>query len=323
MTNAPSSVCPLCPLACDDLVVDVSGLSIAEVCSIVEKYRVGENRDGTQPLSFQAQRRPLRVVTTGVDLLTARELVRLKTRGSIELTIEADPSIDAMLQTISRDGIVSATLSEVATRSDSVWFFGEVESTWPRVLKFAGSDRLDEDSIHRKSQVTAEQLAELFPGKQSAWEDSKYAAVFIGPGAFSPGEEPISSAFLARLIRQRNQTSRCVGITLDQAATLRSVSLWSRNRSPESNGDGRQDIRIGTPMNECSESATIQVGGQDMGPAFADSYIATSVAGIHHASMVIRGDGSVSLPLTATIPSDLPTVAEVLGRIIGVEESVV
>lgn len=320
MTNATSSVCPLCPLACDDLVVEETGVSVIDDCSIVEKFRISENRGEAEPSSSRDNRQPLRVITTGVDLLTARELVRLDMLGKIELTIEADPSIDAMLQTISRDGIVSATLAEVATRSDSVWFFGDVESTWPRVAKFAGLEQLSEDSVHRMSQVSAEQLAELFPATKFSWEDSMYAAVFIGPGAFCSGEELISSAFMARLIRKRNLTSRCVCITLDQAATLRSVSLWSRNRSPESKFSGRHDIRIGTPRNETSEPTTIQLGGQDLGPAYADSYIATSVAGVHHRSMVIRGDGSVSLPLIGTIPSDLPTVSAALQRIVGVEE---
>ena len=209
---------------------------------------------------------------------------------------------------------MSATLAEVATRSDSIWFIGDIESTWPRVPKFVGLERIGEDSIRRNSQVTAEQLAELFPATESPWDDAKYAAIFIGPGAFAPGEELLSSAFVARLVRKRNQTSRCVCITLDQATTLRSVSLWSRNHSPESDFRGQPDIRIGTPMSKTSIPATIQLGGQDWGPAYAASYVTTSVAGVHHRSMVIRGDGSVSLPLTGTIPSDLPTVPEALNQ---------
>ena len=320
MTKATTSICPLCPLNCDDLVVRTNESPSADDCSIVQDFRFDEDRGLVEPTFLRADQRPFRVITTGVDLLAAREVVRLESLGRIELTVEADPSIEAMLQTISRDGIVSATLAEVATRADFVYLLGDVESTWPRISTVADFGRLNDGSVHRRSKVAAEELAEIFVESGVIGGGSKYAAILIGPEAFQPGEEAISSALVARFVRQRNQTSRCVCVTLDYATTLRSVSLWSHNQSPESKLDGRPDIRIGTPLNKRSEPATVQLGGQDLGIAYADSYIATSVAGIHHRSMLIRGDGAVSLPLAAVISSELPTVSEVLQRVINIKE---
>lgn len=323
MTNSSLIVCPLCPLACDDVKIDSLGALVANECPIVETFRFSEKRGEFLTSPFADEVEPLRVVTTGVDLVAARNLIRLEELGKIKLTIESDPSIEAMLQTISRDGIVSATLAEVAARSDAVWLLGDVESAWPRLSSVVRLNRIDGDVVHRQSKVSAEQLAEMFSSMETSWGDSKYASVLIGPNAFVSGEESISSAFVARAVRLRNQTSRCVCVTLDSAATLRSVHLWNHNRLPESVSCDHFDIRIGTPMNGESVSAKLQIGGQDLGDSHAECYLPTAIAGIHCRSMVVRGDGSVSLPLSASVRSDQPSIVDTLNQILGMEPAVV
>ncbi|TWU16950.1 formylmethanofuran dehydrogenase [Allorhodopirellula heiligendammensis] len=337
-----SIVCPLCPLHCDDVQIDDQGLLAANGCPIVASALPVEHSppDRAEFVISSEPSRPLRVVTTGVDLLTARQLASWQAAGRISLTIESDPSIEALLQTASRDGIVSATLADVATHADLVWMIGRVDQTWPRItekLRLGSSDS-NAKQVQRFSQCTADELTGLATaienGEASSsatgelarnanhWMSSKYAAILVGPGAFASGEESLSATMLARLARLRNAKERCVLLTLDAAATLRSVCLWSSNTSPDATDAGGQtdagrqevefDLRIGSPLSTESRTAKVQLGGSDPGPALAGAYRASAVAGLHRPSMVIRGDGSVSLPLAAPAKVNLLSVAQFL-----------
>lgn len=322
-------VCPLCPLHCDDVRIDVDGVMEANGCPIVAavpSLAVSPPDRGSFAI-LDDLKTPIRVVTSGVDLTTARQLSRWQAAGKIDLKIESDPSIEALLQTASRDGIVSATLADVATHADLVWMIGRVDQTWPRL---AEKLRLDADGsiatrVKRFEQWTADELACFAAAIESgevscsatgelarhldAWMSSEYAAILIGPGAFVRGEESLSATMLARLVRQRNTKKRAVLLTLDAATTLRSVCLWSSNTSPEATADVHCDsgfgIRIGSPLDSSSPAANVQMGGADPGPEQATIYRGSSIAGLHRPGMVIRGDGSVSLPLAAAVKTDL------------------
>lgn len=332
-------VCPLCPLHCDDVRIDEHGVLEASGCPIV----AAASPVAISPLDrgdfaiFGDAKTPIRVVTTGVDLTTARQLSRWQTAGRIELTIESDPSIEALLQTASRDGIVSATLADVATHADLVWMIGRVDQAWPRLAEKLRLERngCSETRVQRFEQCTADELsrfAAAIGGEEvsysasdelachvDAWTASEYAAILIGPEAFASGEESLSATMLARLIRQRNAKKRAVLLTLDAASTLRSVCLWSSNTSPVATADVQCvsgfDIRIGSPLGEKSPTAKVQTGGCDPGPELAAAYRPSSIAGLHRRGMVIRGDGSVSLPLAAALKSDLRSEIDLLNDI--------
>ncbi|WP_404309970.1 hypothetical protein [Neorhodopirellula lusitana] len=262
--------------------------------------------------------RPLNVVTTGTDLITSRRLVEWQSQGKIALSIESDPSTEAMRETASRDGMISATLAEVATHGDFIWLVGDVEQTYPRIAEKLRLNSAPQPRVIRHSQLSAEQLANIAASPGDLWQDSKYACLLVGPAAFKEGEETITATMATRLIRSRNKAARAVAVTLDAAATLRAVSLWTSNTSPSESNRTRIDIRIGSALSKASRPATIQIGGQDPGPKQATAYLATSIPGLHHTSMTLRGDGSVSLPLSGHCRTNLQpltsTIQKVLSR---------
>ncbi|MCM2371298.1 formylmethanofuran dehydrogenase [Aporhodopirellula aestuarii] len=343
-TSDQTFVCPLCPLHCDDVQISKTGEWIADGCSLVSEFGpqlIAPMDRGEIDVDVTKLTRPIRGVTTGVDLATARQLSDWHHGGKIDLTIESDPSIQALIEVISRDGIVSATLADVATHADLVWMIGDVEKTWPRLLaklrrKSANGGK---NGVMRFGSCSADALAEFAAATESAsrlagqttakascptqkidrWHSAQYAAIIVGPGAFKAGEETISATMLCRIARLRNQNTRCVLLTLDAAATLRSVCLWKTNESPASVEDqltnAAFDVRLGSPRCSDSRPAALQIGGVDPGPRLAKAYRASSIAGLHRRGMVIRGDGSVSLPLSAPIPSDMVTPGEVLSRL--------
>ncbi len=344
-----SIACPLCPLHCDDVRVSDTGDLIADHCSIVDEFNSSSPSSDREPTTLDSAKRlsgdngkRWRLVTTGVDLATARQLSDWQRDGQIDLTIESDASIQAILEVISRDGIVSATIADVATHADLIWTFGRVDEAWPRLMQkicqgprgdanenvcrfgecsadslsqFAAATRPDSGSV---SNVSAETSGPA--GQIARWSSSKYTAILVGPGAFAPGEESISAAMLCRLVRLRNADSRCVLVTLDSAATLRSVCLWKTNESPSSiapdNTDVTFDIRLGSPLNRDSCPSALQIGGIDPGPKLAHAYRSSSIAGLHRRGMTIRGDGSVSLPLAAPMTGERPTPCEIIRELI-------
>ena len=326
-------VCPLCPLHCDDVCVnDQEQLGCGGNCWILDGFPSLKSlpTDRGDLVTRGDTDKPLRVITTGVELSLARQLSNWQQSGRVEITIESDESIEALLQVTSRDGSVSATLADVATHADLVWMIGEVEQTWPRL---AEKLRLQSDSevsdskviVQRVTQWSADDVTELASAIErgdahhefaTQWSSAGYAAILIGPQAFVAGEADLSATMLARLVRRRNAEARCVLLTLDAGVTLRSVCLWNTNESPSGtwgrDDRTRFDIRIGSPWNADSPAANLQIGGRDPGLELASAYRACSIAGLHHRGMVIRGDGSVSLPLEAVRDEKLPRVTELM-----------
>ncbi|SMP39840.1 hypothetical protein SAMN06265222_101368 [Neorhodopirellula lusitana] len=316
MTEEARIVCPLCPLACDDVIVNSSGQLMVDGCEIASQFTMSSDRGDTDSVLASLPKRPWQVVTTGADLVTARSLLDLQASSQIDLAIESDPSVEAMLQSASRDGMIAATLAEVATRSDLIWLIGNAEQAYPRIAQKLRLNSAASPHVIRQQSISAEQLAAIASNPQELWQDSSYASLLIGPGAFLTGEEAISSTMVSRLTRLRNETARATTLTMDAAATLRSVSLWTRNHIPGDSQDISVDVRLGTPISTHAAPAKIQIGGHDPGPDQADAYIASSIAGLHKQSMIIRGDGSISLALSTPIASDLSSSSAVLQRLL-------
>ncbi|MFG0254980.1 MAG: formylmethanofuran dehydrogenase [Rhodopirellula sp. JB053] len=333
---------------CDDVLADKDGELTANSCPIVDQFNSSRPRRDRIPAEGVRlpSTEPLRIVTTGVDLATARQLTDWQSQGKVQVEIETDASLHALQQTISRDGIVSATIADVATHADMVWMIGGITEAWPRLPEKLRRSSCD-DSVWNHNNCSADDLANLsallhaigdseddqasestgttdaagdFETLARRWKSAKYTAVIVGPNAFTPGEESLSATMLCRIIREQNTDARCVLITLDSGATLRSVSMWKTNTSPESTITSSSlqsfDIRIGSPLKRDSRPATLQIGGTDPGPETANSYQACSTAGIDRPGMSIRGDGSVSLPLLGPLTSHHPTPCEIMDRLL-------
>ena len=348
-------VCPLCPLHCDDVRIESDARLIVDGCHVVDDFPSLRDHPvdrGEIDMTTSPANRPLRVVTTGVDLASARQLSNWQSAGRISLTIESDPSIQAVMDVTSRDGIVTATLADVALHADVIWMIGGVEKSWPRIAeKLRLTPHNDAPTVvERFPQCSAEQLTELasaieHPRVSGAddgnsihalavhadrWKDARYAAILIGPGAFTSGEESIAATMLARLVRRANAKTRSVLVILDAGATLRSVCLWKTNTAPTSmstsmstsistSTDAAQpvfDIRIGSPLGSDSPSTRLQISGIDPGASLATAFRSCSVAGLHRPGMTIRGDGSVSLPLERLVDSEFASASEVIASML-------
>jgi len=339
MTNAVVShepfVCPLCPLHCDDVRVGDAGRWQASGCPIAEGFSPEQDSTVTGPCSRgdvleilpSLTVDPLPVVTAGVDLVTARALARWQQDGHVQLAVESDASIAAVTSVVSRDGGVGCTLAAMFDRADWVWTIGAVDKAWPRFATRGRRDALTGRGGHWHSsrQMTAQQLAD-WSGRcrigdrtdpiAATWLESRYGVVVVGPQAFPDEEAEPAVAILGRTIRQRNESSRAAWLTLDPAVTVKSVWAWQFNQTP-STATIRTHwtapmpvVRLGTPLSQDAPKVRLQIGGRDPGKSQAEVFCSAAAAGWHHASMTIRGDGSVSLPLSQMVGGGPPTIAE-------------
>ncbi|EGF27107.1 molybdopterin-binding domain-containing protein [Rhodopirellula baltica] len=354
MSELSRVVCPLCPLHCDDVVVNADGSVRANGCEIAESAGSLVNQvartDEAILARIAACKQPIRVITSGVDLVAARQLVQWQSDGVIEVEIESDPSLQAIGTVTRRDGIVAATLSEVVTHADLVWLIGEVDPAWPRLEEKLRLESAVSSATHGKRQVkrwerwtadfagrmhhaiehldTTEEGSE-FQTRGKHFHESSYAAIVIGPGAFDADEAEMTAAMVARITRRRNESARCVCVTLDPAATLRSVHAWQTNESlasivSDSETDSTPVIRlvgIGHRMSD-DRSVDLQIGGCDPGVEHAKAFMPASPWAD---SMVIRGDGSVTLPLQvpAALSVNSPTAIEQLQTVLPESRTVV
>ncbi|WDQ18480.1 hypothetical protein [Rhodopirellula sp. P2] len=354
MSEPSGVVCPLCPLHCDDVMVNSDGSVQANGCEIAESagslVTQVARTDEAMLARIAARKQPIRVITSGVDLVAARQLVQWQSDGVIEVEIESDPSIQAIGTVTRRDGIVAATLSEVVTHADLVWLIGEVDPAWPRLeekLRFESARSgatIDKRQVKRWERWTADFAGRMhhaiehpdeteagleFQTWSQCFRDSSYAAIVIGPGAFDAEEAEMTAAMVARITRRRNESARCVCVTLDPAATLRSVHAWQTNESlnavsVDDEIDSAPVIRLVGIGHQTSvdRSVDLQIGGRDPGVENAKAFMPASP---WMNSMVIRGDGSVTLPLhtPTALSSDFPTAIEQLQKVLPESRTVV
>lgn len=335
-------VCPLCPLHCDDLWTDDADRWRAHGCPIAEDWQPAsrpKSRGDVRAAMASFTAGPFQIVTSGVDLVTARALARWQRSGRIRVAVESDPSIAAVASVVSRDGGVGCTLGAMLDRADWVWTIGAVDSTWPRLASRSCRDELVRRGGHWHStrRSTADQVAD-WAGRCRAgdrtdplvdtWLEAGYAVVVVGPDAFPAEQAELAVAVVGRTIRERNGTSRAAWLTLDPAVTIKSVWAWQFNSAPpvstvgvtdnveETEGIGADQaaaaaaIRLGSPLTKAAPKVRMQIGGTDPGESLAEVFWDAGLAGCHHASMTIRGDGSVSLPLSSVCAGGPPTIAE-------------
>ncbi|MGB7324350.1 MAG: hypothetical protein WBD31_05725 [Rubripirellula sp.] len=246
------------------------------------------------------------VATASASLSQSRWLAGLLRDGIIELTIDQTQSMAAMRSTIARDGNISATLGDVKKHADVVWAIGSPETAMPRIW-----ERLECKPVS-DTMLGASELADRFFAIRNgaavigsvaqAIASAKYLAVVIGPGGFLPGEEIATAELLVKWVIDRNRemksgSQRVVLLAIDPAATLRSVVGWQTNERIKPTL-GPVDLRIGD-ASEATYPAKLQVGGIDPGAEMAESFLAATVPGIDFDDAVIRGDGTVTLPLEA------------------------
>ena len=282
------------------------------------------------------------LIATTTDLQSARQLSQLHRQGLIRLHIETTPTLAAFRMTIRRDGVVAVTLSDIRRHADLICTIGDVDRWTPRLMqRLAVCDGIDDPTTRRialPEGISADQAARLSrllidedaPGGSDndslvirlarSIHSASYVAMIFAPDAFRESEAIAAAAMLNRLIMQLNGRRRAVLLQLDPAATLRSVFAWQTNESINecsTEAVGNLSVRIGNAFDEQNAlPVDVQIGGLDPGQDHAAVYVPAATVGIHRRGVVVRGDGSVTLPLDQIEQTDRLPAAEWLAKAI-------
>lgn len=279
------------------------------------------------------------VFTTAADLQTSRHLERLRSAGKLVCMSDSTPTQAAIRSSANRDGSITATWGAVARYADLIWVIGRPQLSMPRWLERL-RDRKQQVGLIEWPNADAETLADLAViemnddtnGHDSpsvewsarcrelhyAVQASRYVGVLVGDQAFDPATAFASAAMLNRIVRHWNGSRRAAIVHFDPSWTMRAVTAWTRNESLADYdsvvhpGDELADrhfvIRLGDPPSHTKRRATVQLGGTDPGVELANAYAPAAMVGVHRAGSVIRGDGTVTLPLALLSESKWPPV---------------
>ena len=153
MSDASPIVCPFCSLGCElTIETNLDCSSFASLsdrttsCTLAKDFwhqavapdeprlvqkrtSVAEAQNYLRRLASSA--RHARIVTSECDLLTARQLEALTTKPMFDWWVESTPAEQAWHRVTSRDGIVSASLGDIALHADLFWFIGDISSSAP------------------------------------------------------------------------------------------------------------------------------------------------------------------------------------------------
>tara|TARA_R110002049_G_scaffold285698_2_gene466807 strand:- start:14336 stop:15409 length:1074 start_codon:yes stop_codon:yes gene_type:complete len=344
-------VCPFCPLHCDDLQVGDDG-AVNVRCDIAVRSfanavnpssaRIGDKpatlAEATRFVQNQIQSKPPAVLSGSQPLSVARRLHDMQADGLIDWHLSQTATHRSLRRTISRDGVIAATLADVKRHADCIWSIGNVDrKIIPRIDEWLSPPQGQAVSFIASGGITTRQLGDLLhairrgqspidPALTPVFDtlsNSRYLAVAWFDDGFDPIEAEASSAILLDLISllnepQEDRDRRAVLLSFDPCQTIQNVSLWRENRIL---GDANEldlaaliagetiVVRLGQLPGR-SDFVSAQLGGEDPGPESAQVYIPVSVEGVHHTDMIVRGDSAVTLPLMATAKSELPSAID-------------
>jgi hypothetical protein len=320
-----SWVCPFCPLHCEDVSFG-DDLSPRVPCDRLDfsikslskpRHRIANDFVPWSTMVQWAKQQsfgdPIAVRVSTATLSQSKTLLCWHQENRIELTIDRSADESAMIDVMSRDAIITATLGDVRTHADFVWVLGDRSKDSDQGV-FARLNRWISESakvIHGQAiepelfqKVTTAVLRHR-PSENAvadAMLAASYVAILVCPGALSRDDRASTAA--AELInglvtRLNSQTisgrnRRAVIVNLNSNSTIDTVSLWQSNRKPTNSSNA--SVRWGSPVSDLSP-VRLQIGGVDPGPKLADGFVATQIAGVEYSDITVRGDSSVTLPL--------------------------
>ncbi len=362
---ASTFVCPFCPLCCDDLQWPVQTSSTTSnespqlQCPVAATEleaarnpmppRIDTSAFDFSELDLSSLRQTLKLSAAPVvafdqeTIEESKELVSWHERGLVRFA--ADGPLDelhAAARTISRDGVVTATLGDIRTHAETIWLIGECESRWtrlPRQLERPAGQLIQSASVsasmiaglienRRNRDLRIDHDAGLTSAEQETILQSNSLAVILTDAPFAEGEAIAAADLLVKFISESNtaiderRLRRAVLVNLTAHSNLAAVMLWARNQSlVDTLTELPPEIRIGSPhrkhlANEPPQ-VKLQIGGIDPGPELARCFLPSGRPGIHSAATTLRADGSVTLPLTKQCDTSLPMRLELLRSVIG------
>lgn len=325
--NDPGIVCPFCPLHCDD--VSIAG---PLDCSILRKEvdrlqaeaplpRVGSDTVTVENAMAAARAclsdaGPATLLVSSATISQAKAIVE----SGFLVAIESSETSVAVQKATARCGTITATLADIKQHADQIVLLGNVEQTIPRLMEQLGDPSCVESSPTPNADSIAEMATAIRQGNLFA--DRSYVAFLLDSTALNANDADAAVELLIETIlwmnsAGREKRQRAVLVSLDPLASLRCVSAWSDGKrlpvSTPSDFNGRT-IRLGEPGTD-HHSANIQIGRIDPGSELAGIYLPASTPGIHHIDSVIRGDGTVTLPLGKVQKSNSLSAADVISRL--------
>jgi hypothetical protein len=322
MTNAPI-VCPCCPLHCDDLdrgkfLAGQTGCGIADkhVPSVLRLERASK----IGPIDWETCRRWVseakQIIVSGhvIDLETSRAISEFASHTGAKVT--AQGSNPSALAVLAREGAYLTTLGELSSAETSLMVIGDVASHWPRIEERLGAYRrvvrwADSDDLPERIAALRAALKGVDVPRQAEnqWlteavsfvNTSTYLVLLVTPLAESKSCSPIIWSSLLGMVRERNKSSRAAILGFDISTTLRSVMASRLDPLPQLSTSDDTSLRIiFSPFGEDFPdlpNSTVVIGMAKKNLKSNQRLLPARVPGIHQSGIVIRGDGSVTLPL--------------------------
>jgi len=319
-----SVVCPCCPLHCDD--IDAASLrSGATGCSVadarlatIRSESLATVDDGIIEKCRQWISEASAITLTGhvIDLETSRAIADVVRQTNA--TTNFDGGNPWMRETITREGGFFSTLGELKQRGRVLMVIGDVVRHWPRLTSILQDAKRiahwkDDEQLASKlaslrlmvtkrfgatdiTDPTVIDVAERIAPLESL-------IILVAPLEESVSRSPVIYSSLLGLVRDLNQVKRASILTFDHSLTVRSV-LATRDESralPFATPAASLCIHF-APFGESKSKSlpgqkTIVIGSGDAVFHKNEISLPASVPGYHHRAIVIRGDGSVTLPI--------------------------
>lgn len=259
----------------------------------------------------------------------------------------------AYCETFARDGGFATTLGDAAAAHTSVILIGDPSQRWPRLSQriaragelyaWQNTNRLSERLAHlrRLLRRSAEPAPTGDPDLVACRElcNRAISVVFVVvPEVLGAGEAIPVWSTVTGLLRDLNGRIRAALLRFDETLTFRSVRAWNGQQAA---GNGLAQAQSAAdlvielvPWNAddatCagaiaveeaySAARRITIGWQSatseaVSTASQTCYLPASAGGIGRAAIVLRGDGSVALPLRPLVVTALPSPAELLAQL--------
>lgn len=312
MSATVVSTCPSCPLLCDDGVDCVISRQAKQDISALP--RIGSRIEGISPqqvIDWFGKNETVTIEANGIDMAAAKEVLAI----DAELTTYRTSTQKAIALATTRDGVIRGTLGDVRRHADLIYMIGSVEAQTPRFLDRVLHESASPELISMPDGILARDIPKLFDDLSF---ESKYTAIVLGPDAFTPSEADLAAVMIVRKLRQHNEESRSALVTMDSAATIDSVSLWTRGFSVASTTDDHVDIKIqGSLASPSPTKARLQIGGSDGGLATCEAFLPIATPGFDAMGIAVRGDSTVTLSLVAPQTTDRMSLTTALHQLVG------
>lgn len=290
-----------------------------------------------------------------LDLQTARSVCRFAEQTGADVQVATDPAATAetaaYLESFTRDGGFATTLGDAAAPHTSVILIGDPAMRWPRlqqrlaragkVYTWQNTERLSERLAHLRRLVRRPAEPEPVADPDLATcralcEQAVFLLFVVVPETLDAAEALPFWSSMTGLLRDLNGRIRAAILRFDETVTARSVQAWSGLQTPVTalaqvrsaadlvielvpwddlaHGDRRRAMPEAHPA-----ARRIVIGWQPEEPGVIAvdriCYLPASVGGIGRAAIVLRGDGSVALPLRPLVETTLPAPAELLEQL--------